>query len=63
VAQLLLLGGLVWSFVSLWVSAKKNSKKTKILSVVEEPTAHHRQVEISNQPKRPMNHLFDELEE
>jgi hypothetical protein len=63
ISQLLLIVGLVWSIFSLWASAKKTSKKTKILNIVEEPTAHHRQVEISNQPKKPMNHLFDDLDE
>lgn len=63
-SELLLVIGLVWSFVSLWLSAKRSSKKAKILNIVEEsPVSHHKSVEISNQPKRPVQHLFDELEE
>lgn len=62
VSEILLVVGLVWSFISLWLSAKKTSKKAKILNIMEEPTSH-KQVEIVNQPKKPMHHLFDELEE
>jgi hypothetical protein len=41
------------------MSAKKNSKKTKILNIVDERP--HRTEEMK--PKRVLNHLFDELEE
>jgi hypothetical protein len=54
--------GLIWSLVSVWLTAQKSNKKAKFLNIVEEQTPH-KHVEISNQPKRPMNHLFDELEE
>jgi hypothetical protein len=30
---------------------------------VDEPSAHQKAVEIANQPKRPMHHLFDDIEE
>jgi hypothetical protein len=62
IVQVWLLFGLIWSLVSLWVVAKKSSKKAKILNIVEEPTSH-KHIEISNQPKRPVQHLFDELDE
>ncbi|GHV22097.1 hypothetical protein FACS189428_3610 [Clostridia bacterium] len=62
-SETLLGAGLIWSFVSLRLSAKKNSKKAKILTVVDEPTTHQKSVEIANQPKRPMHHLFDDIEE
>jgi hypothetical protein len=61
-SQILLLIGLVWSFVSLWQSAKKTSKKTKILNIVEEQSSRT-SVDVAARPKRPLNHLFDDLEE
>ncbi|MDR3169530.1 MAG: hypothetical protein LBU27_07445 [Candidatus Peribacteria bacterium] len=63
ISELLLGVGLIWSFISLWLSAKKNSKKAKILTIVEESATHQKPVEIANQPKRPMQHLFDDVEE
>ena len=61
-SEILLVIGLVWSFVSLWISAQKTSKRAKILNIVED-SAPRKQVEIANHPKKPMQHLFDELEE
>jgi hypothetical protein len=61
-SQILLLIGLVWSFISLWQSAKKTSKKNKILNIVDEHPSRN-SVDISNKPKRNLNHLFDELDE
>ena len=62
-SQILLLAGLIWSFVSLWVSAKKSSKKAKILNIVDEPLTN-KHIEISNQkPKKQLNHLFDDIDE
>ncbi|MDR0282097.1 MAG: hypothetical protein LBI53_01915 [Candidatus Peribacteria bacterium] len=57
-SQILLFCGLVWSFVMLWISAKKKSKATKILNIVEEQTS-------SSEPKQKkhLQHLFDDLEE
>lgn len=63
ISETLLWIGLIWSFVSLRLSAKKSSRKAKILTVVDEPSAHQKAVEIANQPKRPMHHLFDDIEE
>ncbi|GHW02508.1 hypothetical protein AGMMS50249_2940 [candidate division SR1 bacterium] len=60
-AQLMLMGGLVRSFVTLWMNAKKTSRRTKILNIPDENTSH-RQPEIVNHPRKPMNHLFDELD-
>ncbi|MDR0607579.1 MAG: hypothetical protein LBG52_04410 [Candidatus Peribacteria bacterium] len=62
-SEILLGIGLIRSFVSLWLAAKKNSKKAKILTVIEESPTHKKPVEIINQPKRPIHHLFDDLEE
>ena len=65
-SQVLLLVGLIWSFVSLWHSAKKTSRKTKILNMVEESvssTTKRNEVSVSVPPKKKLNHLFDELEE
>jgi hypothetical protein len=63
-SQILLVVGLIWSFVSLRTSAKKTSKKAKILNIIEDPSSSSRdQIEISNRPKRSMHHLFDELKE
>ena len=63
ISQILLLAGLIWSFVSLWVSAKKSSKKAKILNIVDEPIPQ-RHTEVANQkPKKQLNHLFDEMDE
>jgi hypothetical protein len=58
-SQVLLLGGLIWSFISLWISAKKNSRKTKILNIAGDTP--HKSEEVK--PKRMLNHLFDDLEE
>jgi len=65
ISQVLLLVGLMWSFISLWISAKKTSRKTKILNMVEEAApSPSRGTEISaNKPQKKLNHLFDELEE
>jgi hypothetical protein len=60
-SQVLLLVGLVWSFISLWMSAKKNAKRTKILNVVHENP--HTSREGEQKPKKVLNHLFDDLEE
>ncbi|MDR2415337.1 MAG: hypothetical protein LBD75_01670 [Candidatus Peribacteria bacterium] len=57
-SEILLLIGLVWSFISLWISAKKTSKKTKILNIVEE---RPRNEEMKQ--KKVLTHLFDNLDE
>ncbi|MDR0650446.1 MAG: hypothetical protein LBG59_03395 [Candidatus Peribacteria bacterium] len=57
-SEILLLIGLIWSFISLWMSAKKTSKKTKILNIVDERPKHE---EIKQ--KKVLTHLFDDLDE
>lgn len=61
IAQIMLLIGLIWSFTTLWMTAKKTNRRTKILNIPEEHTQEQR--EIMNKTRRPMKHLFDELEE
>lgn len=53
---LLLLGWLVWSFISLLKLSKKTSKRTKIMNVVEE---NHPKQE-THKPNQ-VTHLFDDL--
>lgn len=60
-AQLMLLWGLIWSFITLWMNAKKNEKKAKILHMPNEDF-EKKQPEIVNRP-RNVRHLFDEIEE
>ncbi|MDD2537321.1 MAG: hypothetical protein PHU61_02415 [Candidatus Absconditabacteria bacterium] len=58
ISQLLLLGGLIRSFISLWFSAKKTNRKTKILNIVEEAP----QRSESQKGKKQVNRLFDDLD-
>ena len=53
---LLLLWGLVWSFISLRKMGQKSSKRTKIVNVVEE---NHQKPEP--QKSSQVTHLFDDL--
>ena len=53
---LLLLWWLVWSFISLWKMSQKNTKKTKIVNIVEE---NHQNQEIHK--TNQVTHLFDDL--
>lgn len=55
---LLLVVGLILSFIEVWKWANKNSQKTKILNIVDEDIAH------KGENKRVLQHLFedDELE-
>ena len=53
---LLLLWGLVWSFVSLRKMSQKANKRTKIVNVVEE---NHQKSET--QKSNQVTHLFDDL--
>ena len=53
---LLLLWGLVWSFVSLRKMSQKANKRTKIVNVVEE---NHQKSE--SQKSNQVTHLFDDL--
>lgn len=53
---LVLLAGLVWSFVSVWKVSSKSSKKTKILNIVEE---NH--TKSDSQKPTKVTHLFDDL--
>ncbi len=62
IAQIMLLIWLIRSFITLWLTAKKSARRTKILNIPEDQTTEHRP-EIMNRPRKPMNHLFDELEE
>ncbi len=56
VVGLMLLAGLVWSFISVRKASSKNSKKAKILNIVEE---NHSKSESSKTSK--VTHLFDDL--
>ncbi len=53
----LLLVGLVISFIEVWKGANKNSQKTKILNIVDEETAPQK-----TENKRVLQHLFDDEE-
>ena len=53
---LLLLGWLVWSFISLRKMSQKTNKRTKIMNIVEET---HQKVEAHKQNQ--VTHLFDDL--
>jgi hypothetical protein len=57
-SEILLLIGLVWSFISLWLSAKKTSKKTKILNIVDERPKNE---EVKQ--RKVLTHLFDDLDD
>ncbi|MBO4204316.1 hypothetical protein J5893_05995 [bacterium] len=61
IAQLMLLAGLIRSFITLRLTAKKSARRTKILNIPEDQSSEHRP-EIVNKPRKPMNHLFDGLE-
>ena len=54
---LLLLWGLVWSFISLRKMSQKSNKRTKILNVVEE-NYQKSETQRANQ----VTHLFDDLD-
>lgn len=56
---LLLLWGLVRSFVSLRKISKKSGRKTKIVNIVEE---NHKSVEPSSNRWNQVTHLFDDLD-
>lgn len=55
---LLLLGWLVWSFVSLWKSSQKSTRKTKIVNIVEE-----RHPSETHKSSSQVTHLFDDLKD
>ncbi len=54
---LLLLWGLIWSFISLRKMSQKSSKRTKILNIVEE---NYQKAET--QRANQVTHLFDDLD-
>lgn len=56
VMLLLLLVGLVISFIEVWKGANKNSQKTKILNIVDDEAPQ------KTENKRVLQHLFDEEE-
>ena len=53
---LLLLGWLIWSFISLRKSSQKSTKKTKIVNIVEE-----RHPSETHKSSSQVTHLFDDL--
>ena len=53
---LLLLGWLIWSFISLWKSSQKSTRKTKIVNIVEE-----RHPSETHKSSSQVTHLFDDL--
>lgn len=55
---LLLLGWLVWSFISLRKISNKTNRKTRIMNIVEE---NHKPAEPSNNRWGQVTHLFDDL--
>ena len=55
VMLILLLIGLVLSFIEVWKGASKNSQKTKILNIVDDETPSKR-----GDGKRVLQHLFDD---
>ena len=57
---LLLLWGLVWSFVSLRKTSSKSNKKTRIMNIVEE---NHKSTEPSTSRWGQVTHLFDDLDD
>ena len=54
---ILLLWGLVWSFISLRKMSQKSTKRTKIVNIVEE---NHQKSESTNKSGQ-VTHLFDDL--
>lgn len=57
---LLLLWGLIWSFISLRKISGKSNKKTRIMNIVEEN--HNKPAEpINNNRWGQVTHLFDDL--
>lgn len=56
---LLLLGWLVWSFLSLWKLSSKSTKRAKIINIVEE---NPQKSEPRKTPSQ-VTHLFDDLNE
>lgn len=56
---LLLLGWLVWSFVTLRKMSSKSTKRAKIINIVEE----NRQQSEPRKPAWQVTHLFDDLNE
>jgi len=54
---ILLLWGLVWSFISLRKMSQKSTKRTKIVNIVEE---NHQKSEPTNKSGQ-VTHLFDDL--
>ena len=57
---LLLLWGLVWSFVFLRKTSSKSNKKTRIMNIVEE---NHKSTEPSTSRWGQVTHLFDDLDD
>lgn len=55
---LLLLWWLIWSFITLWKTSQKASKRTKILNIVEENHGKRWSTNKSGQ----VTHLFDDLD-
>lgn len=53
----LLLIGIIISFIEVWKGANKNSQKTKILNIVDEESAPQK-----TENKRVLQHLFDDEE-
>ena len=53
---ILLLGWLVWSFISLWKISNKSNRKTRIVNIVEE---NH--IKPESQRSNQVTHLFDDL--
>lgn len=56
---LLLLGWLVWSFITLRKMSSKSTKRAKIINIVEE----NRQQSEPRKPAWQVTHLFDDLNE
>ncbi|PZM85696.1 MAG: hypothetical protein DLD55_06250 [candidate division SR1 bacterium] len=52
---ILLLIGLIISFIEVWKGANKNSQKTKILNIVDEESTPQK-----TENKRVLQHLFDD---